>query len=85
MGHLTLCPHSPSKSKATIRASLVGLTDIQTPSVVHFADPANEVPTRWLSAKLFPIDCSPALKSDQRKSSHTDITDLPMDDTTLTG
>ena len=35
------------------------VTDIHTPSVVRIADPANEVSTRWLSAKLFPTDCSP--------------------------
>lgn len=36
----------PSKSSATISASIVGVTDIQTPSVVRIADPANEVSTR---------------------------------------
>ena len=49
----------PSKSSATISASSVGVTDIQTPSVVRMADPANEVSTRWFNAKLFPTDCSP--------------------------
>jgi hypothetical protein len=37
---------TPSKSIATINASSVGVTDIQTPSVVRMADPANEVSTK---------------------------------------
>ena len=50
---------SPSKSRETMRESSVGVTDIQTPSVVRIADPAKEVSTRWFKAKLFPTDCSP--------------------------
>lgn len=49
----------PSKSKATRSASSVGVRDIQTPSVVRIADPANEVSTRWFRVKLLPTDCSP--------------------------
>ena len=63
----------PSKSSATIKASLVGVTDIQTPSVVRMADPANDVSTRWLRAKLFPTDCSPmedTTRTGYEKSQH---------------
>jgi hypothetical protein len=49
----------PSKSIATMRASSVGVTDIQTPSVVRMADPAKDVSTKWFNAKLLPTDCSP--------------------------
>ena len=51
--------NEPLKSRATIRVVSVGVTDIHTPSVVRIADPANEVSTRWLRAKLLPTDCSP--------------------------
>ena len=37
---------SPSKSSTTIKSSSVGVTDIQTPSVVLIADPANDVSAR---------------------------------------
>jgi len=50
---------TPSKSNATSKVSFVGVTDIQTPSVVLIALPANEVSTRWFKAKLLPTDCSP--------------------------
>lgn len=36
----------PSKSSTTIKSSSVGVTDIQTPSVVLIADPANDVSAR---------------------------------------
>lgn len=34
---------APSKSRDTTRQSSVGVTDIQTPSVVRIADPAKDV------------------------------------------
>src|ERR1700721_1250994 len=37
---------TPSKSSETIKASGVGVKDIQQPSVVRIAEPANEVSTR---------------------------------------
>lgn len=52
----------PSKSSATMRHSSVGVTDIQTPSVVLIAEPANDVSARWFKAKLLPTDCSPIRK-----------------------
>lgn len=45
-----------------MRMSLVGVMDIQTPSVVRMAEPAKEVPTKWFKAKLLPTDCSPINK-----------------------
>ena len=42
--------NSPSKSIATIRASLVGVAESQTPSVQRIAEPANEVSIRWFNA-----------------------------------
>lgn len=51
--------NGPSKSRATIRVSSRGVTDIHTPSVVRMAEPANDVSTRWLRVKLLPTDCSP--------------------------
>ena len=53
----------PSKSSATMIMLSVGVTDIQTPSVVRMAEPANDVSARWFSAKLFPTDCSPNQES----------------------
>ena len=41
---------SPSKSIATIRASLVGVAESQTPSVQRIAEPANEVSIKWFKA-----------------------------------
>src|SRR5258708_1184505 len=40
----------PSKSIATIRASLVGVAESQTPSVQRIAEPANDVSIRWFNA-----------------------------------
>ncbi|OJA14305.1 hypothetical protein AZE42_01560 [Rhizopogon vesiculosus] len=61
-----------SKSKATTQASLVGITDIYTPSVVCIADPAKNVSTRRFNEKLFPTDCSPR--------DDTTLTGLRLDD-----
>lgn len=40
----------PSKSIATIRASLVGVAESQTPSVQRIAEPANDVSIKWFNA-----------------------------------
>ena len=67
----------PSKSKATISSPSVGVTDIQTPSVVRIADPAKEVSTRWFKVKLLPTDCSPekleghSLPGNETRTLHT--------------
>jgi len=45
-----LSPRLPSKSIATIRASLVGVAESQTPSVQRIAEPANEVSIKWFNA-----------------------------------
>jgi hypothetical protein len=49
--------HTPSRYVLSM-IDVVKATDSNTP-VVLIALPANEVSTRWLSAKLFPTDCSP--------------------------
>ena len=75
----------PSKSSATSKQSSVGATDIHTPSVVRIADPANDVSTRWLSAKLFPTDCSPGwsiMPSIYIQGGYGNS--LPIEETTLT-
>ena len=63
----------------------VGVTDIQTPSVVLMAEPANEVSTRWFRAKLFPTDCSPIIKVSGYLLEMIQTDHVPIDDTTRTG